>query len=233
MSAHAIAALVKKELLEIVGDPYSRRGGFIQAGVMTVVLGVLIPASTAALWLATSPAAIAYYALFPGVVAAAIAADAFAGERERRTLETLLATPLEESTILIGKVSAAVIWALTVAALALVVGTVVVNVSAGTLVPSPLLVLGALGASLASGTFMASMATVVSMLIPAARPAQQVASLGSMAIVGGGLAAWKAIGLAVVWTNAFLAEGAVLIAGIIVLEIGRALFRRDRFFKSA
>jgi ABC-2 type transport system permease protein len=229
----AIAALVKKELLEIVGDPYSRRGGFIQAGVMTLVLGVLIPASTAALWQAASPAAIAYYALFPGVLAAAIAADAFAGERERRTLETLLATPLAESTILIGKVFAAVIWALTIAVLALVVGTVVVNASAGPFVPSPLLVLGALGASLASGTFMAATATVVSMLIPAARPAQQVASLGSMVIVGGGFAAWKAMGLALVWTNAFLAEGAVLTAGLVVLGIGRALFRRDRFFKSA
>ena len=233
MSTHAIAALVKKELLEIVGDPYSRRGGFIQAGVMTLVLGVLLPLSTAALWQGASPAAIAYYALFPGVVAAAVAADAFAGERERRTLETLLATPLAESTILIGKVVAAVLWALTIAMVAFVVGTVVVNASAGAFVPSPLLVLGALGAALASGTFMASLATVVSMLIPAARPAQQVASLGSMAIVGGGLAAWKAMGLAVVWTNAFLAEGAVFIAGIIVLEIGRTLFQRDRFFRSA
>jgi ABC-2 type transport system permease protein len=233
MSARAIAALVKKELLEIVGDPYSRRGGFIQAGMMTLVLGVFIPASTAALWLAASPAAIAYYALLPGVAAAAIAADAFAGERERRTLETLLATPLAESTILIGKVFAAVIWALTVAAVALVVGTVVVNLSAGALVPSPLLLLGALGAALASGTFMASMATVVSMLIPAARPAQQIASLGSMAVVGGGLAAWRAMGLAVVWTNAFVAEGVVLLAGVLVLELGRALFRRERFFKSA
>lgn len=233
MSAHATAAMVKKELLEIVGDPYSRRGGFIQAGVMTLVLGVFLPASTAALWQAASPAAIAFYALFPGVVAAAVAADAFAGERERRTLETLLATPLPESTILIGKVLAAVAWALAVAVVAFVVGTVVVNVSAGTLVPSPLLVLGALGASLASGCFMASTATVVSMLIPAARPAQQVSSLGSMALVGGGLAAWKALGLAVTWTNAFLAEGAVLIAGIIVLQIGRALFQRDRFFRTA
>jgi len=229
----AVVALVKKELLEIVGDPYARRGGFIQAGIFTLVLGVLMPLSSVAAWQTGSPAAIVYYAFFPGAAAAAIAADAFAGERERRTLETLLATPLAESTILFGKAAAAIIWALTIAVLALVVGTVVVNLAGGAFVPSPLLFLGALGAALASASFMASMAIVVSMLIPAARPAQQVAALGSAALIGGGLFAWKAAGLALVWSHAFLAEGGVLIAALGVLEVARAMFQRERFFRDS
>jgi ABC-2 type transport system permease protein len=229
----ALLALVKKELLEIAGDPYARRGGIVQAFIMTAVLGVVIPLATAAFWQSASPLAITYYAFFPGVSAASIAADAIAGERERRTLETLLATPLAEATILAGKVLAAVLWGLLIAALSLVVGTVVVNASAGALLPSPVMVLGALGAAIASASFMGSLAVVVSMLIPAARPAQQVSSLLAAGVIGGALAAWKALGLALTWTNVFVAEGAVLLLALVVLEVARTLFRRDRFFRSA
>jgi ABC-2 type transport system permease protein len=229
----AVVALVTKELLEITGDPYARRGGLIQAGVFTVVLGVLMPLSSASAWHAASPAAIAFYAFFPGIAAATIAADAFAGERERRTLETLLATPLGETTILFGKAMAAVIWALGVTTVALAVAIVTLNLSGGAFAPSPVILLGALGAAFASASFMASAAIVMSMLIPAARPAQQAASLGSAAVIGGGLAVWKASGLAVVWTNVFLAEGVGLILAIIILEVARTLFRRDRFFRGA
>ena len=229
----AVFALLKKELLEIVGDRYARRGGFIQAGIFIAILGVLLPLSTGAMWLAGSPKAIVYFAFLPGAAAAAIAADAFAGERERKTLETLLATPLAESTILAGKALAAVVWALSVASLALVMGVVVVNVSAGAFVPAPTLLLGALGAALASASFMAAMAIIVSMLIPAARPAQQVSSIGSMVVIGAGLAAWNALGLALIWKNVFLAEALVMFVALIALEVARALFRRDRFFRNA
>jgi ABC-2 type transport system permease protein len=229
----AVVALVKKELLEIVGDPYARRGGILQAGILTLVLGVLVPLSSESAWYAGTPGAITAYAFLPGVAAAAIAADAFAGERERRTLETLLATPLGETIILVGKAMAAVIWALAVATMALAAAIVTLNLSHGAFAPSPVVLLGAVGAAFASASFMASAAIVVSMLIPAARPAQQVASLGSAAIIGGGLAGWKAAGLPLVWTNVFLAEGAGLMLAIIVLEVARTLFRRDRFFGGA
>jgi hypothetical protein len=99
--------------------------------------------------------------------------------------------------------------------------------------PAPRLVLGAFGATLASASFMSSIAIVVSMLIPAARPAQQVASLGSSAIFGGAIALWKASHLAVEWTNVFVVEAAIVLAALVVLEIARALFRRERFFRSA
>jgi ABC-2 type transport system permease protein len=229
----AVLALVRKELLEIVGDPYARRGGFIQATIFIAVLGVLMPLSAVAAWHAGSPTAIVYYAFFPGAAAAAIAADAFAGERERRTLETLLATPLSETTILFGKALAAVLWALAIAATALVVGTLVVTLASGAFMPAPAMLLGAMGAAFASASFMSSMAIVVSMMIPAARPAQQVAALGSAALIGGGLALWKALGLTLAWSNVFLAEGVTWLAALLVLTVARALFRRERFFGAA
>jgi ABC-2 type transport system permease protein len=226
-----VRALVKKELLEVTGDPYSRRGGFIQAGVLVLVLGVLMPMSATAAWRAGSPQAIVFFALVPGVAAATLAADAFAGERERRTLETLLATPLAEWTILTGKLIAAVLWALLVASVAFVAATVVVSLSGGGFMPAPIMVLGALGAAAASGSVMASIAIVVSMVIPAARPAQQVASIGSWVLIGSGLAAWRSMGLALAWNNVLLAEASAFLVALVVITIAHALFQRPRFFR--
>jgi ABC-2 type transport system permease protein len=229
----SLKALVKKELLEVVGDPYSRRGGFIQAGILVLVLGVLMPMSAVAAWHAMKPQAILFFALMPGVAAASLAADAFAGERERRTLETLLATPLAERTILAGKALAAILWALFVATVAFVTAAIVVNLASGMFVPAPVMVLGALGAAGASASVMSSVAIVVSMIIPAARPAQQVASIGSMVLMGCGIAAWKAAGLALVWRNVFLAELIAMLVALVVLMVAHALFQRPRFFKSS
>ena len=54
------------------------------------------------------------YCGFPGAVAAMVAADAFAGERERRTIETILSTPLRVRSIFLGKVAAAAAFAVAV-----------------------------------------------------------------------------------------------------------------------
>ncbi|MCS6827529.1 MAG: ABC transporter permease subunit [Caldilinea sp.] len=54
----------------------------------------------------------------PLVLSAILSADSLAGERERRTLETLLASRLSEQAILLGKMSAAVVlgWMLLLSA---------------------------------------------------------------------------------------------------------------------
>ena len=48
-----------------------------------------------------------FYLLVPLLVAAVVAADTFAGEKERRTLEALLYTPLSDRELLTGKLLAA------------------------------------------------------------------------------------------------------------------------------
>lgn len=55
------------------------------------------------------------YLLIPLVVSTVVAADSFAGERERRTLEAVLHTPAEDRELLLGKFLAAWIPALVVA----------------------------------------------------------------------------------------------------------------------
>ncbi len=128
--------LVRKELLEIVGDRNSRQGGLVQGAVFIALLGVFVPGANTHYWVEDSPATPLFYAFLPGIVAASIAADAFAGERERQTLETLLATPLTEAMILYGKAFAAIAYGVAVAACGVAVSIVSINVGAWPYVPS-------------------------------------------------------------------------------------------------
>src|SRR5574342_1279088 len=61
------------------------------------------------------------------MLAATIVADTFAGERERHTLETLLASRLSNRAILLGKFSAAVAYVWGQILVCLLVGAVTVN----------------------------------------------------------------------------------------------------------
>jgi ABC-2 type transport system permease protein len=226
--------MLQKEVREIIGERQSRRGGLVQAVVIIAVMGVFYPVSTLRFWLSPHPLAVVYFAFFPGMLAVTIAADAFAGERERKTLETLLATPLGEWAILLGKACAAILWALTVSTVAFVCAVVTVNVAArppGLFLPAPVLVAAALGGALASSGLMTGLAIVMSMRIPVARSAQQMTALLSLVVFGSVAAVWAALHLELTFPNVFLAEGIVAAVGVAALEVARAMFKRDRFFE--
>jgi ABC-2 type transport system permease protein len=70
------------------------------------------------------------YLIVPLMVASVIAADAFAGEKERRTLEALLYTPTTDRELLLGKLAAGFVPALAVAWGGFLVYAVVVNAAA-------------------------------------------------------------------------------------------------------
>jgi ABC-2 type transport system permease protein len=232
MVRHALAML-QKELREILGERQSRRGGFVQATIIVVVMGIVYPLSTVHFWLTAHPLAIVYFAFFPGMLAVTVAADAFAGERERRTLETLLATPLGEWAILAGKIGAAVLWALSVTLVAFVLAIVTVNVAKrvpGFFLPDPVLVAGALFGSLAAAGLLTGVAVLMSMRVAVARSAQQMTALLSLVVFGGIATVWIALGVPLEWPNVFAAEGLLAVLAIVALAAARLAFRRDRFF---
>lgn len=70
------------------------------------------------------------FLIVPLMVAGGVAADSFAGERERKTLEALLHTPLTDLELFAGKVAAAWAMAMLVAVLGFVVYGLTVNVAA-------------------------------------------------------------------------------------------------------
>jgi ABC-2 type transport system permease protein len=224
----ALIALLKKELWEVFGDRSSRRGGLFQALVMVGVLGGALPYSHTAAWVSGSLSAIAFFALLPGLPAAILAADAIAGERERRTLTTLLASPVREATLLYGKWLAAVAFGVLVGVASLVLAHGVVFFQAGAFVFSARLALGALLASFASASLMASVAVIVSMYAGSARAAQQVSSVSSLVLVFGGGHIAEALGLTLTWPALVGASLAVILVALFALTLGAQLFRRDR-----
>jgi ABC-2 type transport system permease protein len=102
--------------------------------------------------------------------------DAFAGERERHTLETLLASRLSDRAILLGKVAAAASYGWAIALAVLPMGIVAANLIHGADgMPwiFPWVVLTALGLSLLSGLTIAAVGVHLSLYAPTARQAHQ------------------------------------------------------------
>lgn len=70
------------------------------------------------------------YLILPLMLASVIAADSFAGERERKTMEGLLYTPLTDLELFVAKMLAALVPAMTVSVLGVVLYGIVLNVAA-------------------------------------------------------------------------------------------------------
>lgn len=92
------------------------------------LIGVFLPLQLGARWV-TSSWVLIFWAWMPLFLVTTITADSFAGERERHTLETLLATRLPDWSILLGKIGAAVLWVWGATLICLPVGLITVNVA--------------------------------------------------------------------------------------------------------
>ena len=158
-----IGTVLWKEWREILSWGGSRG----KAGVLIFigVFGILMPLEMGPAWV-ESPALLAYWAWVPMLLVISVIADTFAGERERHTLETLLASRLPDRAILLGKVAAAVGYGAGVTWLSLLLGLVTVNLAVrhgGMLLYSPTVALEILGLSLTSAMLAASGGALVSL----------------------------------------------------------------------
>lgn len=72
-----------------------------------------------------------FFLLIPVMIASITAASSFVGEKERRTIEGLLYTPLTDRELVLGKVLASVLPSVALSWIAFVVYTVLVNALAG------------------------------------------------------------------------------------------------------
>lgn len=123
-----IFTIIGKEWKEIFLRRGSVRGGLVNLVVIFGVIGVLMPLQTGAAWL-TNPLYLLVWSWLPVFMALGIVTDAFAGERERHTLETLLASRLSDRAILFGKIGAAVAYAWGIAVAGMLVAAVTINVA--------------------------------------------------------------------------------------------------------
>lgn len=224
--------VARKELIELLGNRHSYRGVLIQSAVLVTIAGVLFPALDPSVWRHGASTAGLYLA-FPGMLAAGVAADAFAGERERRTLETLLATPLSDRAIFNGKALAAVVIATGVAALAIVASITTHGARwepGGVFVPPAAHIAAVLGAAVGAASVATALAIFVSMRVAVARAAQQISSLLSLLVAGGTIAALAKLDVPLDWATLPRIDAALLVAGALALRAAVGRFRRDRIF---
>ena len=164
--------VARKELKEYVAFAESKRGLAMQLIIFIGWLGVLVPLRDPDLaktpWLAV---------FLPFIVTGGVVADSFAGERDRKTLETLLATRLPDRSIDAGKVLAAVVYAWTITMLVSAVSILVVNVAGTHYVPSPVDALARALLAALLATMIANMGVCVSLRAKTVREAQQTLSL--------------------------------------------------------
>ncbi|MGH2366050.1 MAG: ABC transporter permease [Chloroflexota bacterium] len=123
-----LGTMLWKEWKEFLAYGGGRRGP-LSLLIMVGVAGVFLPLSLSRVWL-SSPVPVLIAVYIPLVMVTTVIADSFAGERERHTLETLLASRLSELSMLLGKVGAAVLYAWVLALASLLVALVTANVAA-------------------------------------------------------------------------------------------------------
>jgi ABC-2 type transport system permease protein len=174
-----IATILWKELKEMFVQRSNLRGGWLGALIFLIVFGVFLPLQSGSSWL-ESPTSVFIWAWVPFILVNSIVADSFAGEKERHTLETLLASRLSDRTIILGKLAAALAygWGITLIGILLALVTINVVYREGRLLFFPsnigiaVFVLSFLVALLAAGS-----GVLVSLRATSVRQAQQTLSL--------------------------------------------------------
>jgi len=140
-----------------------------------VVLAAVFPITWGADWVSDFPALIIAF-ITPAVIAGVMIPDSFAGERERHTLDTLLASRLPDRAILYGKMLLPILvgWG---AALGLtLVSLIIVNLAHGgngILLYTPSISTGIIFLSFLSATLMTSGGILTSLAATSAQEAAQ------------------------------------------------------------
>ena len=171
-----------RELLQLGGN---HRGGRFSLVILIGVFGVFLPLQAGAEWV-QSPATVFYWGWVPLMLVGSAVADSVAGERERHTLETLLASRLPDGAILLGKMLAAVAYGWGLVLVMLLLSLLTVNLAARTgevlmfpwqfAVGAPLLALLGAGLSATAGV-------LVSLRAPTVRQAAQTLNVGILLLI--------------------------------------------------
>lgn len=237
-----ILTVARKELKELLAAGPGLRGGKASLLVLLAVFGVLLPAQSGVEWL-RSPGLLAMWSWVPLMLVSSVVADSFAGERERHTLETLLASRLPDGAILLGKVTAAVAyaWGITLAMAAVSFVTVNAMYWQGRITWVPVQTAVGLPVLSALTALLAALAGVlISLRAATARQAAQTLSIGVMLVLFVPLfgfralpAAWQARALSTVQGVDPLAAltslvAILLLADGVLLAAGMLRFRRAR-----
>lgn len=213
--------------------------------VMLSFWAVWLPIQTGAGWMSDGLISLLVSILLPGLVVAVTVPPAFAGERERKTLATLLATRLPDEAILYGKLVVPLALGCFALIAVLTLSLIAANIAswdgsarfydAGVLVPN--LLIGFLVA-----LAVATVGVAISLRARRVQDAQQLVSLMlTVPAIGFGILAYAAIQLTgglqqlverldgvSSWVPALIAVAILVAIDAALLIVARRRFRRSR-----
>ena len=237
-----IITIVWKELKELWRARGSLRARLLSYLPTLLIFGVFLPLQEPDAWI-EGPLAGVFSMILPFILAGAAVADSFAGERERHTLETLLATRLSDRDIFLGKVLAVVIYSVGLSWACALLSLITLNITQGW--GSFFMYSGSTLAMTVVGSILSSLLTTaigvfVSLKAASVRAAAQIFSLVTLVLFVGGPLLLRALpDSAKAWIKQTLSGGnatligiaaalIVLVVDIVLLALGIARFQRTR-----
>jgi ABC-2 type transport system permease protein len=214
---------------------------WIRPVLLVGILGVYLPLQFGPGWLELSLTEILVVLWIPFFVIISFIGDAIAGERERHTLETLLASRISDRAILLGKVIVTVGYAWGMALVGLLLGLVLVNLFHGYgswAFYHPFdLFLEVLALSLLCCVLGASAGVLISLRSATVRQAQQILSVGTLVLIFGGVLALQALPASFVSSLSYsqfllLAIAVIAVLDAILLGLSLVSFQRSRLILS-
>ena len=216
-----IMAVIWKEMRELFFAPGNSMR--LRILVFIALAGIIIPLQQGVAWM-SSPLAVILVVMDPVFLVLNVIADTFAGERERHTLETLLASRLSDRSILFGKLITAVLYGWGISLALLLVGLLVVNVTHFTgafLFYSGEVLLACLLFSLLMVTFMSALGILVSLKAASVRQAQQTLSISFLVLFFALIYGVQALPKA--WVNSIMGNFGIY-GGILAIAVALVVF---------
>jgi ABC-2 type transport system permease protein len=205
------------------------------------ILGIGFPWRFGLQWLALTPLVMGIVLYVPFIVILSFVGDAIAGERERHTLETLLASRISDRAILLGKIIVTASYAWGTALLGLLLGLIVANLSKGQgsweFYTHVDLLLEALALSLLASLLGVSGGVLISLRSATVRQAQQILIVATLVLVAGGVLTLKAVPAQAISSLSnsqiwLIAMAVLAVLDAILLGVSLVSFRRSRLILS-
>ena len=223
----------------------SRARGAANQLIVVAMLAVIFPIQMGSDWFSHSLTLVAAFVI-PMLAVGITVPESFAGERERHTLETLLASRLPDRAILFWKVGLAIIYGWGMAVASLLLSAVVANAvgwKGQAMFYTPPILLANLGISLLASGLTAGLGVLISLRSATAMGATQalmmfllvpimilqIVPLLLLTVVPNGMAIFQRLLKSLDFTQVMLVLAAVLlVVDVALLLAAMARFRRAR-----
>jgi ABC-2 type transport system permease protein len=208
--------------------------------IVVGIIGIYLPLQLGPQWLDLTPIVMLLLTWVPLNVIISFVGDVIAGERERHTLETLLASRMPDRAILLGKLVTTVLYSWGMGVLSLLLSLVLVDLfrTQGNWMFYPLdLFIDAIVLSLLVSVLGASAGVLISLRVSTVRQAQQILSVGTIVFVFASVIVLRAVPANVVALLTYSQFLLIVMAVIAVLDailLGLSLvsFQRSRLILS-